>query len=163
VNLDITYWEHRRMTAVANERDAEAALLGYLEDADEYSDREKLTRARAALADIRVGVDPADLDIVAEALRDNNFDAPEGTEPVCWDTPTDYTATIRPAGDPPPPPRPGLAALGKALDKVDEMAAPLQDADDVEAHQKALAELACVVGAFLGRPLDLLGFTEGER
>jgi hypothetical protein len=95
VKFDVTYWEHRKMAAVADERDARSALLGYLEDATEYTDLAKLARARATLAKIEAGVTPADLDIVAEALRANSFDATEGTEPDVVDETTDYTVTVR--------------------------------------------------------------------
>jgi hypothetical protein len=98
MEFDVTYWEHRKMPAVAGKGDVEAALLGYLEDATEYTDRSKVTRAMTALSVIRSGTVPDDLDIVAEALRGNNFDAPEGTEPDSVDEHTDYTVTERISG-----------------------------------------------------------------
>jgi hypothetical protein len=94
VKFAVTYWEHRKMGAVADEGDARAALLGYLEDATEYTDLAKLARARATLAKIKAGIVPSDLDIVAEALRVNNFDAPDGTEPDDVDETTDYAVTV---------------------------------------------------------------------
>jgi hypothetical protein len=90
VKFTVTYWEHRRMTAVADERDVESALLGYLEDNIEFGDTSKLARARVTLDKVRAGTTPTDLDIISEALRGNGFDAPEGTKPTGWDTHTDY-------------------------------------------------------------------------
>jgi hypothetical protein len=67
--------------------------------------------------------------------------------------------------------RPGPDALAEALDKVDAAAEPLQraddastepDPDDAEAYQNALEDLARIVGAFLGRPLDLIGFAAAQ-
>jgi hypothetical protein len=82
------------MSAVADLGDVKAALLGYLEDATEYTDPAKLARARATLAKIKAGIIPNDLDIVAEALRGNGFDAPDGAEPDDVDEMTDYTVTV---------------------------------------------------------------------
>jgi hypothetical protein len=97
MEFKVTYWEHNRYQAVADEDDVRGALRGFLEDATEYSDRAELDRARAALAELNAGTVPSDMGIVETALRDNGFEAPYGAKPNGSDSNSDYAVTVKEA------------------------------------------------------------------
>jgi hypothetical protein len=94
VRFKVCYIEHRRMTAIADEGDVEAALQGYLDGAAEYHHGlSNLARARVALDKVRAGITPDDMDIIAEALSDEGFEVPDGTKPDEHDSNSDYMVT----------------------------------------------------------------------
>jgi hypothetical protein len=102
MKFDVEYWEHRRLIAVADAGDMRAALLGYVEDATEFTDATTLWGVRAAIADLDEGRVPSDLDVVAIAFRNDGFEAPKGTEPNGYDSPSDYVVSAHKADQPEP-------------------------------------------------------------
>jgi hypothetical protein len=94
MKFTVTYWEHRQVSAVAEEDEVLEALRSYIEGNPGDSYRQ---RAASAAVDIGVGREPSDMGIIALALREISFEAPAGTEPDRADENTDYTADIRPS------------------------------------------------------------------
>lgn len=98
MEFNVTYWEHNKFSTPASEEDVRAALAGYIEDAADNhlpdSDPD-VQRARTALAELDAGTVPKDIGIIEAALRDNAFNAPEGTPPSGYDDNTDYVVTVK--------------------------------------------------------------------
>jgi hypothetical protein len=92
VKFNVTYWEHRQVSAVAESDVVMLALEAYIAENVTDGDAE---RARVALAELGAGKEPSDMGIVTVALREYQFTAPEGTEPDQVDENTDYTAEVR--------------------------------------------------------------------
>jgi hypothetical protein len=93
MKFTVTYWQHQQVAAVAEEAEVLEALRSYI-DSDPGESYKR--RAASAAVDIGVGREPSDTGIIALALREASFEAPEGTEPDSTDENTDYTADVIP-------------------------------------------------------------------
>lgn len=94
MKFDVTYWQPKLYSAVAEQDEVVLALTDYI---DANPGREGERRAAVVLTQLANGFEPSDMGIVARALMRAGFEAPKGTEPDQSDKATDYTADIRPS------------------------------------------------------------------
>jgi hypothetical protein len=94
MQFDVTYWQPKLYSAVAEEAEVGRALADYIEA---NPGREGSHRASAVLTQMANGFEPSDMGIVARALMRAGFEAPKGTEPDQSDKASDYTAEVRPS------------------------------------------------------------------
>lgn len=94
MKFDVTYWQPKLYSAVAEQDEVVLALTDYI---NANPGREGEQRAASVLTQLANGFEPSDMGIVARALMRAGFEAPKGTEPDQSDEATDYTADIRPS------------------------------------------------------------------
>ena len=92
MKFNVTYWVPTQFAAVAEQGEVVLALTDFIANgnfSDEYN-----ARAAAVLVQLADGSEPADLDIVAEALCNYGFEGGKG-EPERVDEAGDYVVEIR--------------------------------------------------------------------